>query len=77
MIEDWFDVIESTQGIKIIKQRPRPAKGQIDSISFAFILRLGDPLRDVFKVCCFLAIVRIDFVAGIKTSREDRVRAIG
>jgi hypothetical protein len=44
MIEDLFDVIESTQGIEIIKQRPRPTKGQINSISLAFILRFGDPL---------------------------------
>ena len=44
MIEDLFDVIKSTQGIKIIKQRPRPTKGQIETISFAFVLRFGDPL---------------------------------
>lgn len=76
VIEDLFDVIESTQGIEIIKQRPRPTKGQMNSISLAFILCFSDPLRDVFKVCCFLAIGWIDFVAGIKTSREDRIRAI-
>jgi hypothetical protein len=77
MIENLFDVIQSTQGIKIIKQRAWPTKGQINSISFTFILRLGDPLCDVFKVLCLLAVSRIDFVAGKKTSREDRVRSIG
>ena len=77
VIEDLFDVIESTQGIEIIKQRPRPTKGQMNSISLAFILCFSDPLRDVFKVCCFLAIGWIDFVASVKASRENRVCSIG
>lgn len=76
MIEDLFDVIEPTQRIEVIKQRPRPAKGQIDSITFTFILRFRNPLCDVFEIRCFFAVGGINFVGRVETSRKNRVRAI-
>jgi hypothetical protein len=77
MIENLFDVIEPTQRIKIFEQQPWPAKGEVNAISFTFILCFGDPLRDVFKVRCFFAVGGINFVRRIETSAEDRVRSIG
>jgi hypothetical protein len=77
LVEDLFDVIEPTQRIEIFKQQPWPAKGEVNAIPFTFILSLGDPLRDAFKIGRFLAVGGINFVGRIETSREDRVRSIG
>ena len=77
MIEDLFDVIEPTQRIEIFEQQPWPAKGEVNTIPFKFILRLGDPLRYGFKIRRFFAVGGINFVGRVETSREDRVRSIG